>query len=239
MSVIYKTINGKKLAFQLPLGKNKNITLEDDTFGIFQYAFADSIINNIKLNNNLKYIYNHAFENSNIKEIILPKSVEKISPNAFKNCIYLTHVQINNKYCDFAPYVFKECISLTNVELNGLDTISTGMFCFCQSIKNINLDGVRVIQSYAFIGTNIEKLILPKSLEEIGDDVFTPKKLKSIKYEGTREDFYKIKGIEQIDKILKNNKHIKLEFGKTIDDMINEGKSIKEINNIFKQENER
>ena len=134
-------------------------------------------------------------------------------------------------------------MNLTNVELNGLDTISTGMFCFCQSIKDINLDGVRVIQSYAFFGTNIEELILPKSLEEIDDDAFTPKKLKLIKYEGTREDFYKIKGIEQIDKILKNNKHIKLEFdcnkNKTINDLIDEGKSIKEINNIFKQENER
>ena len=72
MSVMYKIINGEKLAFQLPLSDDKSITLEDDTFGIFQYAFADSIINDIKLNNNLKYIYSHAFENSNIKEIILP-----------------------------------------------------------------------------------------------------------------------------------------------------------------------
>ena len=78
--------------------------------------------------------------------------------------------------------VFKNCSSLERVVLpSSMSTVPFGMFDGCKSIKKIVLpEGLTTVDKYAFRGTSISKLVVPKSVKVIKDEAFASPKLRDV-----------------------------------------------------------
>ena len=78
--------------------------------------------------------------------------------------------------------VFEDCSSLERVVLpSSMSTVPFGMFDGCKSIKKIVLpEGLTTVDKYAFRGTSISKLVVPKSVKVIKDEAFASPKLRDV-----------------------------------------------------------
>lgn len=101
---------------------------------------------------NLKEIEMTAFADTGIKEIVLPASLTKIGREVFADCRNLTSVTFTDSNIKLLPTeAFEGCINLTTVQLPS---------------------SLRAIGSYAFKGTKIVSLELPRKLFKLDDSAF-------------------------------------------------------------------
>ena len=69
--------------------------------------------------------------------------------------------------------MFNGCERLSSVTLaDSITTISTNAFFNTKALKNINLKNVQTIHSYAFWGSGLTDLVLPKSVEKVENRAF-------------------------------------------------------------------
>lgn len=101
---------------------------------------------------NLKEIEMTAFADTGIKEIVLPASLTKIGREVFADCRNLTSVTFTDSNIKLLPTeAFEGCVNLTTVQLPS---------------------SLRAIGSYAFKGTKIASLELPRKLFRLDDSAF-------------------------------------------------------------------
>ena len=101
---------------------------------------------------NLKEIEMTAFADTGIKEIVLPASLTKIGREVFADCRSLTSVTFTDSNIKLLPTeAFEGCVNLTTVQLPS---------------------SLRAIGSYAFKGTKIASLELPRKLFRLDDFAF-------------------------------------------------------------------
>lgn len=101
---------------------------------------------------NLKEIEMTAFADTGIKEIVLPASLTKIGREVFADCRDLTSVTFTDSNIKLLPTeAFEGCVNLTTVQLPS---------------------SLRAIGSYAFKGTKIVNLELPRKLFRLDDSAF-------------------------------------------------------------------
>ncbi len=152
--------------------------------------------------NTLTSIGNNAFKESNIAEITIPKSVLKIGNEAFMECDNLKTVTFSeNSNCSIIESsAFYNCDNLeavVNYEKTKLEVVEGSMFfkCnkltsigipktvkviksnsfWCQILKDFNLpkdNALQEIQMQAFKTSDIECIIIPKSVATIKEYVF-------------------------------------------------------------------
>ena len=148
---------------------------------------------------------------------------------------------------------FKDVYSLEEINLpKKLNYIENSCFYECKNLKSIILpDDIPILHDLTFKGCrNLEEIILPKNLKHICDFVFADcYNLKKITIPNSVKrispNALMINGIKEIRISKKwaeeNNFFVKMydsliKIEKSLDDVINEGKSFKEINNIYKDE---
>lgn len=95
--------------------------------------------------------YCYLYGDSNIVTFKVPDNIEFISSSAFCNCSLLHDVTFGKNVSVVYYGAFEGCSELTDVHLN---------------------EGLLEIGQYAFRGTNIEKIRLPKSLRDIDIQAF-------------------------------------------------------------------
>ena len=146
---------------------------------------------------NVKEIGDYAFENcSRMKSLVLPDALDSIGSGAFRKCTAFTEVNIplsvkkigNNVFAgcnrieyinaplanteSFADYISKEdCSSLSSVKV-VTEHIPDAYFKGYNAISSYNFDGVAKVGAEAFCGTNLTRVSLGTSVNEIGSGAF-------------------------------------------------------------------
>lgn len=137
------------------------------------YANAFYYCDNLKeltLNDGLDSIGSEAFLGTKISSVTIPSSVTRLSWDIF------------NKDCKIALYGFEKINrNITGVFQNqksitipnSVKEIEEGAFRNFKELKEVKLnEGLKSIGNYAFLGTSISSVVLPKNIVGFGRDVF-------------------------------------------------------------------
>ena len=141
-------------------------------------------LKSIALPDKVETIGDYCFNNCIVlKEIVLPKKVKEISCDLFNRCLALTKVSMSDNVKAIRSEAFKDCKSLKGIILpKALINIDERGFQGCTSLKVVDMPSKLIaIGRNAFDNTAIEKVILGKELQFIGDYCFAKcKKLKKV-----------------------------------------------------------
>ena len=120
----------------------------------------------------VKSIAKEAFYNCEIKKLVIPSSVEQIDESAFSEIASLAAFEVDSENQNFS-----------SVDGVLYDKNQTTLICYPRNKAGVSYvipEGVTTIRSKAFSGGNFNSLIIPASLESIGDalSVFSNSKLE-------------------------------------------------------------
>ena len=237
----------------------KNLIYKDNTFEVctgFKCFDKKPIFHK-----NTKIIADFAFENNHYLEVLdlSNTKVEKIDTKAFQGCSSLNHVIFPNTLTEIWSGAFSSCRKLYKIDLSNtnLKFIRREAFICCafDEIKFPNT--LEVIKEYAFSSTPIKNLTLPSSLKyldltafdntklenltlpnnvELLVDYVSPVMLKDVNLNMFNEIFYtklSPKNLEILQNIADN---FRFDVRKIdLDFLINQGKSFRQINSIYKE----
>lgn len=195
--------------------KHCNLNFLDLTHTKLEYigdsAFLGSNLEHISFPPSLSDIDNCAFKETNLKDVCMPEKLELVNCESFADCLYLEKVD------------FSSCSEKV--------TINEWAFANCKNLRKINLpDKMDRLSLNAFNGTKVKTLILPNDISTLlchDDEDLT---IKEIIYTGNDNNIRKI--LEGLSKKLKISFEIPLDY------LIENNKSFKEINNIYKNSKE-
>ena len=165
---------------KIDLSKTNNLTISRGTFAGCQK------LEEIIFPENINTIHAGAFwDCDSLKEINLKntKKIGKIEPESFSSCANLKKITIskdNKRYSDMDCNVIYE--NKTNTLVQGCsastiprntESIASRAFYNCNLDKELKLNkNLKIIEPFAFEGTNIKKLYIPESVEEINQYSF-------------------------------------------------------------------
>ena len=248
MTVDYKN---KEIITESPsyFGKIEEIEAvnAEKVYLICEKAFYNSDIKSFKNLPNLRIIDKNAFTYSKICDFDF-ESVKKIDAEAF------LHTKIINANMSKLKYLGKQAFAgsdITSFIAPLLESIKFCTFMGCYNLKHIEIPVCKDIDACAFAHcTSLRKIVLPKTLENVKSGIFFDcKKLEEITF---RSDIIvpldifafcpKLKEIHVSENFVELNKDF-ANFYKdkiivnSLDDIIINAKSFKEINNIYKEKN--
>lgn len=144
---------------------------------IEDYAFKDSKIKNLTVASKMDKIGSYAFANTSIFldfTVSDTGSVSTIGDHAFYNsCIH--NIVLRGSITSIGSYAFANCGNIIQVEVSSNTNYTLGEYAFsCAQIHNVYLsEGLTNIEKGTFEKCgNLEKVQLPQSLKNIGDDAF-------------------------------------------------------------------
>lgn len=201
----YKNLQKEVPAVFGPGAQQGFITTKDGTV-LLKYVGKDD---NVCIPQEITKIEEEAFSSSTLKNVIFPEGLKKIGDNAFANCKYLTKVTIPGSvkvvdgFCESGireltleegiqkinENAFYECNQLTSVTLPDSLTSAAG-FARCKKLEKVILGkNVQSIGESAFSGTSLTEITIPKRVDTIDQDAFSKcKNLKKITFKGTPSD---------------------------------------------------
>ena len=177
----------------------KRITLPEGVTTIGKSAFENcDSLTEITIPPATTLIGDKAFYGCNaLTTVTIEGDVEKINTNAFADCISLETINFPDTLTHIGYYAFKGCSSLKNVTLpESLTTIEFNAFSGCSSLTEIVIPkGITYIANAAFENcTSLESITLHADITVINTGAFfNATSLKDIYYEGTKEEWDKIK----------------------------------------------
>lgn len=110
-----------------------------------------------------------------LNTVILPESLTTINDIVFRSLYELEKVVMSDNVTEMGNSVFKYCEKLTEVRLSkNINTIGTYSFYGCENLTTITMpDKLTSIGDSAFAETAIKKIIIPESVQIIGDLGYT------------------------------------------------------------------
>ena len=143
---------------------------------------ADTGVGVMLFEDELSYIGDYAFEgNAALLSVLLPNSVTELRNCCFRYCSNLTEAVIPGEITDFHSASFEQCHALATINC----TYSTSDLRHVV-MNNIYLayapagaedcvipDGVEYVESYVFRGSNIASVVIPASVNKIGEQAFS------------------------------------------------------------------
>ena len=149
----------------------EKIVLSEGVEEIGDYAFANNkLLKSVVFPSTLKKIGRGAFMNSNLESVTLPSGLEEIAEKAFFNN-KLSAVTLPTYLKTLGDYAFSNN-NLKEVTLpSRLEVLGTAFVDNSELSKITFSEGLKEITS-AFSGTSIKSVVLPKSLEKIGNGAF-------------------------------------------------------------------
>jgi len=233
----------------------ETIYLPDTLKEIGDNAFAGcENLKEVIFNKKLEKIGRHAFAETGLEKVVF-NGRTVILENAFQYCNKLKNIELKNIQSTNSVFEFS---GLENVVIDS-SRVNRRMFYNCEQLKYVTMKNCKVIESQAFLWcTGLEEIVIPEGVEKIETGsfsnctelrkVFLPHSLKEIGintinspgleivYNGYNEDFQKIKGI---DNLTRYNIVKKINFNKTLSELLEEGYTFKESHDIVKGNIER
>ena len=169
--------------------KLKSIVIPEGVEVIEQETFTFSGIESIELPESLTSIGERAFQGTNITEITIPKNVSYIGSEALTRSYALEYINVaegnayfcNDEYGALYDIAKENLIQYPVGNKNTSYIVPETVTNICSSavdgglyLKNITLpEGLKTIDSEAFISCAVSEIILPSTLESIGWGAFT------------------------------------------------------------------
>ncbi len=232
----------------------KNIDLSKTNVEIIkESAFSYTNLENIRFPATLRYIETKAFMETNIAKLNLKNTnLFSIGVLAFADIVSLKEVVLPKTLKDIGEGIFEsdEKLERINLEDTSLVYLPRNTFNYCKKLSTITLPNSLInIGSRAFSKTNITSLTLPKNVNIFFANLFEDSNITNVFITGklTRiENGFskrKLKTIhiftadKETRRILDN---LEKDFGikiiyKDIEHLIDQNKSFKEINKIYKE----
>lgn len=153
----------------------EKIIVERDITKIPDKEFHKLIgLKEVSLHDNITYIGESAFEDcENLEYINLPHNLEHLGDYAFDGCVRLKSIKINSELQMLPMFAFSY-IDAKRVDVPGnVNVIGNGAFCNTNLQTVILNEGVQVISSHAFSGSDrLTNIKLPHSLNKIDSRAF-------------------------------------------------------------------
>ena len=111
---------------------------------------------------------------TNLQHVVIPAGVSSIGKSAFYNCKKLKQLVLPSGITEIPEQLCYACAALDSVKLpDAVSVIGTKAFTSCSSLRSIHLpNSITTIGNTAFSGCPLDTLVLPSSLNSLGDDVF-------------------------------------------------------------------
>lgn len=183
---------------QFQSNREKNAVFSKDGKELF---FVNGALRSFEIPDSVRVIKRRAFYGSKVTEIMIPASVEIIEDEAFRSCDKLKIVKFaeDSKLRSLGVEAFPH---LENLIINNESFITRsdgviisqnpkGIVFVPKQLTEIEVDhDVEVIHSFAFYGSKIKNIKLPKSMKRICFCAFCRSRLESVTFEdGTELDF--------------------------------------------------
>ncbi|MBQ6467741.1 MAG: leucine-rich repeat protein [Clostridia bacterium] len=153
-----------------------NIIVQPGVETIGKYAFYKTNIEEINLPETVKSIGYKAFADTQLKHISVPNSVTNLGKGAFANNELLESVDFFANSCIIAyddAYPFENCPNLKEFNFDSSVKYIPDNLLRNSGVESISIpEGVTDIGAYAFAGTNLKSIVLPDSIESMGDGCF-------------------------------------------------------------------
>lgn len=167
----------------------KDVVIPERVRRIGKYAFAwCASFTADALPESVREIEEGAFSYCNaLSRLVLPKGIVEIAQSAFDNCGLIEVDPNNENYCSEDGVLFnKSKTRLLHFPVNSafdeyivpstVEEICEGAFADASTSSNLRSvvipEGVKIIGMNAFFMCWLKKLVIPKSVEEIGDEAF-------------------------------------------------------------------
>lgn len=115
---------------------------------IFDYAFMDNLMYDIKISSNIEYIGDYAFYNcSNLTQVVFDggSNLVSLGDYAFGKCVKLTNISLGNQLQGFGEGAFYNCISLSSIvipaSVNFIDNLA---FSYSEDYETTQLKQIDV-----------------------------------------------------------------------------------------------
>lgn len=112
---------------------------------------------------------------TNLTSVIMADSVEKIGNSAFAECSQLESIRLSNSIAVLPNSLFHACGNLKTVNIpKSLTVVGNGAFYGCGQIEAVTLpETLETIKGSAFRQTGLKEVIIPASVTNINEYVFT------------------------------------------------------------------
>lgn len=155
--------------------KLENIVVGYSVKTIGDYAFYNCALGRVSIPSATVSIGNYAFaENDKMTKATLRKNLLTIGNGAFRNCGALATITIPATVTSIGIEAFENCSSIPKVTIPvGVTEINDRAFSNCSSLANVTISGaVTRIGISAFYNNAFESIILPETVEVLGDSAF-------------------------------------------------------------------
>ena len=136
---------------------------------------------------------NLASPNTSIASVVVSEGIESIGAAALGALMGLQKVSLPNslKYIKAGAFAYS---SMQEVYLpDSVQELGYGSFIECNNLSHVALsNNLQSIQPLTFYNCPIYEITIPKSVTDFGQDAFYPRRLKSLNYLGSIEDWCKI-----------------------------------------------
>ena len=116
----------------------------------------------------------NCFAESAVVSVTVPDSILVIESGAFSKCTALTSVTLPDQMLYVGPQAFAECSSLKEITLpsTGITEYSASLFMGSAVEKVILPEGVEIVPASAFFASNLKEITLPSTIKTVGDSAF-------------------------------------------------------------------
>lgn len=114
-----------------------------------------------------------AFSDCTFSVLSLPAGLQSVGDGAFSGC-WIGELNLGSGAAEWGSRIFQSCMGFETVTLPGdMTAVPEGMFAYCDWLTAAVIpEGVTVIGAEAFLGSGLEELTIPDSVEEIGSLAF-------------------------------------------------------------------
>lgn len=208
--------------------KNINCNLDSIGTGVFEGCKE---LESVKLNGNIRDIPPYTFADClNLKEVEMSENIYVIGCEAFFNNTSLEHIKLPKLLYTLGDSAFSYCTSLNSIDLpHDLNNIGDNAFVNCTKLKSLVIpNNTKIIGKNIVMDSGVKNITLPEDLQEMYQNIINEDTVINVPFiTAERIDLSKIIKANNYCLNITDNPY-------NLDELISNGKSISEINRIFK-----
>ena len=191
----------------------ETIELPESLVSIGAGAFQDcNKLNNVKIPSKITVINRYTFYScDNLSNITLQENLQEIQNNAFLSCSQLDNIYISKSVSNIANSAFNSCTNLVNIEIseenkkysysedNGMliDTENNNIVFISSVVLNNTTtfsipEGLTNFNADIRNNTNITTIVIPSSLETIGNVYIFPTTISDVQIKGGNNEHFAV-----------------------------------------------